>query len=136
MTFRRTTTALAVVLLGAASCGGGGSSKSSSALNLDGKQFKDHTGKATVDVDAVDNSFTPKYITVSAGTKVKFKNDGHNEHNVIAANEGAFKSALQSDFQPGTTVTVTFAKAGDYPYYCSLHGTATVGMVGGVRVVK
>ena len=138
MTFRRTSTVLAVVLLSAASCGGGSDSKASSSSleNLDGKQFKDFTGKAAVKVDAVDNVFKPKYITVTAGTVVTFKNDGRNEHNLIPANEGAFESVLQEDFQPKTTVDITFAKVGDFPYYCSLHGTSKVGMVGGIRVVK
>lgn len=130
-----------VLLVAIASCGGDDSGSKSSddqpaGVTLEGKKLTDSTGKKSVQVNAVDNSFTPQYLTVSAGTVVTFRNDGHNEHNLIPANDGAFTPALQADFQPKTDVKITFAKPGDYPYYCSLHGTTTVGMIGGIRVVK
>jgi plastocyanin len=102
--------------------------------DLSSVTFEDQTGAATVEVDAVDNTFKAEYIEVSAGTKVTFRNDGRNDHNVIPTETGGF-GAIQADaFEPGTEQTVTFATPGDYPYYCSLHGTKTKGMIGAIRV--
>ena len=42
----------------------------------------------------------------------------------------------QEDFDPGDEGAVTFDEVGDFPYYCSLHGTPTKGMIGGIRVVE
>lgn len=127
----RFTRVLATVVLTAgllAACGGSGSSSTS----LDGKRFEKETGRRAVTVEAVDNSFEPPYLTVSVGTKVTFVNKGHNRHNVISVGD-EFKSSGLLD--PGDKFTVTFDGAGDDPFYCSLHGTATSGMTGGIRVV-
>lgn len=102
--------------------------------DLSSVTFDDQTASSTVQVDAVDNAFKPQYVEVAAGTTVTFRNDGHNEHNVLPVDTGGFGAIEASQFQPGTEQTVTFAKAGDYPYYCSLHGTKTKGMVGAIRV--
>ena len=48
---------------------------------------------------------------------------------------GAFNEISPDDFQPGDEGTITFTVPGDYPYYCSLHGTPTKGMIGAVRVI-
>lgn len=98
-------------------------------------KWTDKTGSASVIVDAKDNSFSVQYITVTAGTKVTFDNRGRNPHNVIPVDKGAFKKVEVTDFQPGDTTVRTFDKAGEYHYYCSLHGTPTAGMIGGIKVV-
>jgi len=96
--------------------------------------FEDGTGKAAVEVDAVDNAFKPEYLEISPGTAVTFRNDGRNDHNVIPVDAAAFGAIEVEQFLPGTEATVTFAEPGDYPYYCSLHGTKTKGMTGAIRV--
>ena len=102
--------------------------------DLSSVTFEDETGATAVKVDAVDNTFKAEYIEVDAGTAVTFRNDGRNDHNVIPVAAGGF-AAIQADaFEPGTEQTVTFTDPGDYPYYCSLHGTTTKGMVGAIRV--
>jgi plastocyanin len=102
--------------------------------DLSSVTFEDHTGKDAVEVDAVDNTFKAEYTEISAGTTVTFRNDGHNEHNVIPTETGGFGAIPADQFEPGTEQTVTFAEPGDYPYYCSLHGTKTKGMIGAIRV--
>jgi plastocyanin len=101
---------------------------------LAGQRFADRTGRRAVTVDARDNVFAPQFVEISAGTTVTFRNEGRNDHNVLAVDD-AFASVPVADFEPGATATVTFPDAGDYPYYCSLHGTPTKGMRGGIRVV-
>lgn len=92
-------------------------------------------GVASVDVSAIDNDFQPRYLEVTAGTKVTFNNKGRNPHNVVPVPEDAFTGVSQGDFQPGSFHIVTFAEPGDYLYFCSIHGTATNGQNGVVRVV-
>jgi plastocyanin len=103
-------------------------------VSLDGKKFVDRQGRRSVTIDAVDNSFEPEYVAVSAGTKITFTNSGRNRHDVIAVDHG-FTDVEPANFTPDDSVTVTFSTPGDYPYYCSLHGTPTKGMIGGIRVV-
>lgn len=141
----RTRALLAAASLAAvlASCGSGGEATSPAnstttaapGVDLSGKTFEDETGSATYEVDAVDNNFEPQYIVVKAGTAITFTNAGHNEHNLLPVDKGSFEGRQTADFEPGTSYEVTFDEAGDYPYYCSLHGTTTKGMVGAIRVV-
>ena len=62
-------------------------------------------------------TFTPTALTVHAGTRVLFKNADDIPHSVVLA-DGSFHSrALDTD----ETVAVTFARAGDFAYFCGLH---------------
>ena len=112
-----------------AACG----SDTSSGQTLSGKKFTVETGKRAVTVDMVDNNFQPEYVTVRAGTTVTFLNRGHNRHNVFSVDDGFTSSGFLGR---GDSWKVTFAGTGDFPLYCSLHGTPTSGMVGGIRVIK
>ncbi|MEZ5237572.1 MAG: plastocyanin/azurin family copper-binding protein [Microthrixaceae bacterium] len=94
------------------------------------------TGESEVVIDAVDNNFKPKYIEVSKGTAVRFVNEGRNIHNVLPVAEDAFSPIEADAFDPGEEDVITFDEVGDFPYYCSLHGTKTKGMIGGIRVVE
>ncbi len=102
---------------------------------MDDGDIIDETGEKAVTVDAVDNNFKPEYIEVTKGTKVKFVNKGGNKHNVSPVAEGEFKPIDTDEFDPGEDGTITFDEAGDFPYYCTLHGTKTKGMIGGIKVV-
>ncbi len=88
------------------------------------------------EVDAHDNTFVAPYVEIHVGDTLTFGNTGHNEHNVIPVIDGSFTPIETAAFEPGTTREVTFDQAGTFPYYCSLHGTTTKGMVGAVRVVE
>lgn len=125
---------VAALVLGA--CGGNDDGGGGTAGSLDGKDFVDQTGTEQVTIEAIDNSFRPEYVEISAGTTVTFENRGRNPHNVLPADEGAFAAIEAGDFGPGDSGTITFDEPGDYAYYCSLHGTPTAGMIGGIRVVE
>lgn len=138
---------VALLLVTVPSCGssssdgGGGTAPTTTEvgaaplLDLDGRDFEDMTGEDEVVVQARDNTFVPAYIEVSPGTTVVFRNTGRNDHNVIPGNDGAFEPIEATELAPKDEAELVFDEAGDFPYFCSLHGTATKGMVGGVRVV-
>ena len=97
--------------------------------------FEDATGQEAVAIQARDNSYLPEYVEIDAGTTVTFTNKGRNQHNVYPTVEGSFATIDTDDFEPGESAEVTFTEPGDYPYYCTLHGTKRKGMVGAIRVV-
>lgn len=118
------------------SAGGGADAATQEATALmDEGDVVSETGESEVTVDAVDNNFKPKYIEVSKGTTVRFVNEGRNLHNVLPVAEDVFTPIDTNDFDPGDEGAITFDDVGDFPYYCSLHGTKTKGMIGGIRVV-
>jgi plastocyanin len=97
--------------------------------------FDDLTGQGEVVIQVRDNSFVPEHAMVSAGTTVTFDNRGRNPHNAVPVEDGAFTEVPTESLQPGQAATVVFDEPGEYPYYCTLHGTETAGMVGTIRVV-
>lgn len=103
--------------------------------DLSDEEFEDLTDQSEVTVQARDNTFVSDYITIKAGTTVTWTNRGRTEHNVLPVVDGAFTPIEIEDLEPGMSASITFDEPGDYPYYCSLHGTKTKGMVGAVRVV-
>ena len=88
----------------------------------------------SVTVQALDNSFRPETIEISAGTQVLFDNRGRNEHNVLPVDESQDWGVQVGGFQPGDTYTYVFTTPGEYHYFCSIHGTADVGMTGTIIV--
>jgi plastocyanin len=77
-----------------------------------------------------DNSFSPSTLTVTAGTTVTWDWNGGNSHNVTWVDGTPAASATQAT----GTYTRTFATAGAYDFYCTLHGTPTTGMRGSITV--
>jgi plastocyanin len=66
----------------------------------------------------IDNfAFTPKELTVKAGTAVVFRNRDDIPHVVAGANGEFHSKALDTD----DSFSFTFAKAGTYAYFCGLH---------------
>lgn len=127
---------LVVLVVGTAlvaACGGDGGG-GAEGVDIGDEEFVDLTGRDDVTVDALDNTFSPKYVEVDAGATVTFSNEGRNQHNVFPAEDGAFTPIETADLGPGESASITFEEPGDYPYYCTLHGTKTKGMVGGIRV--
>jgi plastocyanin len=139
---RRVLPALALpLLLAAAACGSDGASASPTPTEatepeLSDVTFDDLTGHPEVVVQVRDNSFLGEHVTVSAGTTVTFDNRGRNPHNAVPVESGAFAEVPTESLQPGQAATVRFDEPGEYPYYCTLHGTETAGMVGTIRVVE
>jgi plastocyanin len=99
-----------------------------------GDDFVDHQGQDALVITVRDNSFDDQHVVVSAGTEITFDNKGRNAHNALPVEDGAFEEVPTEDLQPGDAATVTFDEPGEYPYYCSLHGTESAGMVGTIVV--
>jgi plastocyanin len=124
-------------------CGDGGatpesSSGSNSATSVDvaDSEFTSATGQKTVPVAVVDNTFEPSYLRVSPGTKLVFTNDGRNDHNVTPVEPRSFDAIPTENLGPGQVASVTVGGAGDYGFYCSIHGTKRLnGQSGVIRVV-
>ena len=115
-------TTLLVAGLGLTACGGGGDD----VELVEGVQE---------DVDALDNSFAPEEITIPAGTEILVANRRRNDHNVIPADPDEDWTIEVDDFKPGAPPTpVRFTEPGTYDYFCSIHGTATAGMIGSITV--
>ena len=122
-------------LTGCADDGGGSGGGGGDAVDVPADEFEDATGKTELDVAVKDNVFDPVYVEVSPGTKVVWTNDGRNDHNIIPVDDGSFEGIDRADFGPGKVHTATFDDAGDYPYYCSIHGTKKLnGQAGVIRV--
>ena len=76
---------------------------------------------ATTEVKIDNFSFGPATLTVPAGTSVTWTNRDDIPHTVVST-EGVFKSkVLDTDEK----FTFTFSKAGNYPYFCSIHPKMT-----------
>ena len=136
LVLRTLVVSVAVVLL--ASCGSSGESSSSegeSKLTVPESEWVDETGKGSITITVKDNTFSPKYVKVSPGTKIVFDNKGRTPHNVIPSIDDQFEAIPVDDLQPAEQATLVLDDAGEYPYYCSLHGTKTKGMIGGITVV-
>jgi plastocyanin len=85
------------------------------------------------EVGVLDNTFRPGEVEVAAGTEVVWENGGRNDHNVLPV-EGDDWGVEADEFAPGDVYRHRFTEPGTYPYYCSLHGTTTAGMVGSIVV--
>lgn len=67
---------------------------------------------------AIDNfSFTPKEITVAAGTTITWVNRDDVPHTVVSTDKKFRSRALDTDDQ----FSFTFTDAGTYNYFCSVH---------------
>jgi plastocyanin len=66
----------------------------------------------------IDNfAFTPKELTVKAGTTIVFRNRDDIPHSVVGTKGEFHSKALDTD----DSFSFTFAKAGSYDYSCGLH---------------
>lgn len=96
----------------------------------------DFTGQVDVEVTVQDNVFEQRVIVISPGTRVTWINEGLQPHNVKPAIDGAFVPIQTGELDPGLRQARTFTDAGDYPYYCSLHGTPRQGQTGRIIVAE
>lgn len=116
-----------------ASCSGGGGDESTeepTPVSL--------VEGVTVEVRVLDNRYVPTALTVKPGTEVRFVNAGRNDHNVIPSEDpvaGGFDLTVPTeDLLVGMEATVRFTEPGRWAYYCSIHGSATAGMIGEIVV--
>ena len=87
-----------------------------------------------VEILSIDNVFEPENAGVAAGTTVRWVNNGRNDHNIIPEDEDAEWRVEAEDFVPGDEFEFQFDDPGTYRYYCSIHGTIDVGMIGTITV--
>ena len=66
-------------------------------------------------------TFTPQTITVAAGTTVTWTNDDDLPHTVVAID----KSFRSKPLDTGDQFSFTFAKPGQYAFFCSIHPMMT-----------
>jgi plastocyanin len=118
--------ALALAACGGSSGGGGGGG---SACNPTGGSTSG-TGNTVVKVVPDPNTvgkFDPTTVTVSAGQSVEWDFTDTSSPHTVTADDGSFDSCSQN---AGFKFIVTFSKAGDVKYHCTLHAQ----MLGDLKV--
>ncbi len=83
----------------------------------------DLTGTDVVEVDVGDDAFDPSTFEVDPRTRIVFRNSGSSDHDVRPAVDGAFEPIAAEDLGPGEAATLVLTETGEYPFYCSIHGT-------------
>lgn len=81
----------------------------------------DQSSGANAEVKIDNFSFGPETLTVPVGTTVTWTNRDDIPHTVVST-DGVFKSKVRDTDE---MFSYTFAKAGTYPYYCSVHPKMT-----------
>ena len=76
---------------------------------------------ATGEVKIDNFSFGPQTVTIPVGATVTWTNRDDIPHTSVST-DGVFKSKVMDTNE---TFSYTFAKAGTYPYYCSIHPKMT-----------
>ncbi len=76
---------------------------------------------ANADVKIDNFSFGPQIVIVPVGATVTWTNHDDIPHTVVST-EGVFKSKVRDTDEK---FSYTFAKAGTYPYYCTIHPKMT-----------
>jgi len=95
----------------------------------------DLTGQSEVTIDVKDNAFVQRVIVVTEGTRIIWSNHGLNAHNVTPSIDGAFEPIPTGQLDSDRTASISFPLGGEFPYYCSLHGTPRHGQNGLILVV-
>jgi plastocyanin len=81
----------------------------------------DQSSAANAEVKIDNFSFGPQTLTVAVGTTVTWTNRDDIPHTVVST-DGVFKPKVRDTDEK---FSYTFAKAGSYPYYCSVHPKMT-----------
>jgi plastocyanin len=79
----------------------------------------------TIDAGAIETpsvqirkfAFVPKEITVAPGTRIVWTNQDETPHTIIASDGTFVSKAMDTDDR----FEYTFAKEGDFSYFCTLH---------------
>ena len=81
-----------------------------------------------------DFAFSPESLNVSVGDKVTWVNDGAVDHTTTSGEVGSPDGKWDSGvIAPGGSYSHAFTAAGNFHYYCALHG-ASYGMKGVIAV--
>jgi len=79
----------------------------------------DSTGTATVSATVADNTWTPSTVNAKVGDVITWTNGDGVPHGV-ALDDGSCKMS-KSIAPSGGTGSLTFSKAGTYPFHCFVH---------------
>jgi plastocyanin len=79
-------------------------------------QLEAREGKVA-EVGLYDNRFDPKTLTVTAGTIVRWKNQGRHDH-TVTSDKGDWGS---NGLGPGKAFSHAFTRPGTYTYHCEIH---------------
>ena len=97
--------------------------------------------KSTLVKATAGSAFTPKELTVDVGATVTWDFEAV-LHNVkfttleVDSHPECSGAAPEKCSQVGEDFEYAFEAAGDFPYYCVIHGTATGGGMAGTIIVK
>jgi LPXTG-motif cell wall-anchored protein len=80
---------------------------------------------ASMTVSIGDNFYSPKSVSIEVGDTVTWVNNGQAQHSATAS-DGSFDTGV---FGPGGSRSHTFSQAGDFDYFCLVHGTAQSGRI-------
>lgn len=95
-------------------------------------QYQNWTHLSQVEISLEGQAFLPRYVRVSSGTTVTWKNTDTVLHTVDSDPlvTHSYNPSLSSfELQPGETYAFTFGVPGWYPYRCSLHAQTMTGVV-------
>ena len=97
---------------------------------LPGAACNSNNPPTTNEVVMRDFSFAPESLNVSVGDTVTWVNNGAYAHTTTSGETGSPDGKWNSgSLVPGVSFEHVFTEAGNYHYYCSLHG-ATYNMKG------
>ncbi|MFA6341026.1 MAG: cupredoxin family copper-binding protein [Candidatus Paceibacterota bacterium] len=85
------------------------------------KTVSSQTSTSRVYVDITNFAFSPKALTIKAGTTVTWTNRDSVIHTITADNGGP----ASPNIGKGQTYSFKYTKAGIYGYHCSIHKTMT-----------
>lgn len=113
--------------------GSGGTGGACAAAFAECATYEDHTAAADSRTIAfVTAMYTPRCMKIKAGQMVTFS--GQFAAHPLMQSCGPTANVITNG--TGTSESITFATAGDYGYYCTIHGTASgFGMAGSISVV-
>lgn len=78
-----------------------------------------------------DNSFDPPVLSVTVGRIVAWQHEGSNPHTVTSGSPTMSPGALfdSGTLSNGNGFTFTFSEAGNFPYFCKIHGAMMSGTI-------
>jgi plastocyanin len=124
---------IAIIAVGSAfvlaACGGSSSYNGGTGCNQTGGA-SGATAAQTVKINSDPNTvgrYDPAAVNVKVGDSVEWDWVDNSAQHSVTADDNTFDSCLQG---AGSKFTVTFSKAGDVKYHCTIHS----GMTGDVKV--
>jgi plastocyanin len=78
-----------------------------------------------------DNSFDPPVLSVAVGRVVAWRHEGSNPHTVTSGSPTMSPGTMfdSGTLRNGDGFTFTFSEAGNYPYFCKIHGAMMSGTI-------